>query len=414
MQKDVKRIFNGVHFDHNDRRIEEWMSMSKSRLLTLPKDRQAFILPAVESHERKKYGLARIRELDSDRPEPPISKKLVKFSVLVLGCAIFSAAARQIAIVTVGGALVVPLAVVGGIAGSFAAKQSIEYVIVAVQLKFSTELARRALERIKPSPETLKFDAHKAKVDLLEAVESVHDRLPKLPIFILAFLCAIEAASVFIVSLRFGLLAATVNALLPQALLWSIAYFYVRTFELPFKNRETIERYLSRISSDAPQEAKLFALIPDRHEYDALHINGHLVWIDTHDPHSPIKTDSMVKYKVDEAFCVKRHSEIDNEYCAVVEACQEEFLAQREALDRQPCPEEIANLPLPPHQIEQRFAQWYKTKLNRLEENRASRLEFIKERRRIAQEQCTQRIAKAREDFANAQNDFYGDGQIAS
>jgi hypothetical protein len=403
-----------VPFPHSDQQVEQWEMLARLKFETLPEDRQAFILQAIESHNKKKYGLERIAELNSDRPQSPFSKKSMKFVVFVVGCATFSAAAAQIAKATTGGALVLPLAVLGGAVGAYAAEQSVKYVFLAVQLKLSTHLSRRSLQKCQPNIETLKFEGHQAKGNLLEAVESPHDLLPKLPIFIFAFLCTIEASSVFIVSLRFSLLAATVNALLPPALLCAIAYFYVRTFELPYKNQEIIERYLARIASNAPEQAQLFALIPARHEYDALHFNGHLVWISTHEPNSPMKTDFMVRCKVDEEFFVKRHSDVDNEYCAAVEACQKEFVDRRDALDREPIPEDIARLPLPPHQIEQKYNQWHQGRLDRLKENRENKMTIIQERLRIAKDQCSSRIAKARQDFAAAQSDWNGNSRIAS
>jgi hypothetical protein len=405
-----------VNFHHSEQQIEQWKAIPRKLFDILLHDPQAFVKQAIESHDKNKYILNRISELNADRPQALFSKKIMRIVVLIVGSATFSAAAGQIARVTLGGAIVLPFSIVGGIVGAFAAEQSVKYVFLAILLKISTYLARRSLQKCQPTSETLKFEGHQAQVDVFEAVESVHDHLPKLPIFIFAFLCTIEASSVFLLSLKFGILAAIVSALLPLALLLAIAYFYVKTFELPYKNQETIERYIARISSDEPEQPQLFALIPDRHGYDALHFNKYLAWISTHDPYSPIKNDFMVEAKTDEGYFLTRLSEIHNEYCAAVELCQQDFLDKQEALDREPCPEDIARLPLPPHQIQEKYRQWYLGKLDRLKTNRDDRIQFIKERQRIAIEQCNSRIAKARQDFADAQNDQdqVGDSRIAS
>jgi membrane protein implicated in regulation of membrane protease activity len=403
-----------VNFNHPEQEVEQWKTILRSKFDVLPEERQAFVKQAIERHDKNKYILNRIAELDADRPQALFSKKLVRIVVLIIGSATFSAAVGQIARVTLGGAFVLPFSILGGIVGAFAAEQSIKYVFLSILLKISTFLARRSLQQLQPSKETLKYEGHQAKADVLEAVESRHDHLPKVPIFIVVFLCAIEASSVFLLSLRFGLLAAIVSALLPLALLLAIAYFYVKTFELPYKNQEIIERYRTRTSSDEPEQRQLFALIPDRHGYEALHFNNFLAWINTHDVNSPIKTDSMLKCKTDEGYFVTRLSGLENEYCAEVEACQQEFLDKQEALDREPCPEDIARLPLPPHQIQDKYRQWHQGKLDRLKTNRDDRVQFIQERLRIAKEQCHSRIAKARQDFTTAQSDRDGDSRIAS
>jgi hypothetical protein len=393
-----------IQFDHPDQVVEQWENIKVANFQNLPEERQAYALQAIKSHNQKKWGLHRIAELYSDQPQSSISKKLLRVIVLIIGCATFSAAAGQIARVTIGGAFVGPFSILGGIVGAFAAEQAIKYVILAILLKVSTHLARMSLKKRQPTTETLRFEGHQAQVHIFEAVESVHDHLPKLPIFIFLFLCSIEAASVFLLSLRFGLLIATVSALLPLALLLAIAYFYVRTFELPYKNQEVIQRYLARISSYLPK-SELFMLIPNQHEYDALHLNGHLVWINTHAPNSPIKTDFMVKCKVNENYFTKRLLDLDNEYCIAVEERHNLFRQELAVLDREPCPESIASLPLPPHQIQEKYSEWYQARLERLQNNLEIDGQFIKERLRIAKEQCSKRIEQARQDFENAQQD---------
>jgi hypothetical protein len=403
-----------VNFNHPNQVIEQWENISKSSFINFPEERQAYVLQAINGHNKKKWCLHRIVELGADRPLPPISKKLMKIVVLIIGSATFSAAAGQIARVTLGGAFVVPFSILGGITGAFAAEQSIKYVILAIMLKVSTHLARRSLQKCQPTKETLKFEAHQAQVDIFEAVESMHDHLPKLPISIFVFLCAIEASAVFSSSLRFGLLTATVSALLPLALLLAIAYFYVRTFELPYKNQEIIQRYLARISSGESRKNQPFMLIPNNHEYDALHFNGHLVWINTHAPNSPIQTDFMVKCKVDEDYFTTRLSNMDNEYCIAVEEIHKVFRQQVALLDKAPCPESIASLPLPPHQIQAKYSEWYQGKFNQLKDDLEFDLQFIKERLRIAKEQCQSHIEKARSEFYAAQRDLAnGNGYIA-
>jgi hypothetical protein len=404
-----------VNFNHPNQVIEQWENISKSSFINFPEERQAYGLQAIDGHNKKKWGLHRIVELGADRPLPPISKKLMKVVVLIIGSATFSAAAGQIARVTLGGAFVVPFSILGGITGAFAAEQSIKYVILAIMLKVSTHLARRSLQKRQPTKETLKFEAHQAQVDIFEAVESMHDHLPKLPISIFVFLCAIEASAVFSSSLRFGLLTATVSALLPLALLLAIAYFYVRTFELPYKNQEIIQRYLARISSGESKENQPFMLVPNKHEYDALHFNGHLVWINTHAPNSPIQTDFMVKCKVNEDYFTTRLSNMDNEYCIAVEEIHKVFRQQVALLDKAPCPESIASLPLPPHQIQARYSEWYQGKFNQLKDDLEFDLQFIKERLRIAKEQCQSHIEKSRSEFDAAQRDLANrNGYIAS
>lgn len=129
-------------------RYDRWQHTPQERFENFGEDEQAKIKQAVKQAAETKYAEHRYRELAAyTRAKPPFPKRWARVIVIAIGCFSFSASSGQAARQTLGGALVIPASIIGGIFGGVMSHEMGTIVFSALLLKNSTDQARRSLKK---------------------------------------------------------------------------------------------------------------------------------------------------------------------------------------------------------------------------------------------------------------------------
>jgi hypothetical protein len=129
-------------------RSDRWRNISPELFARLGEDEQAQIIQAVQQSATQRYAEHRYRELSAyTRAKPPFPKQWARVIVITIGCFSFSASSGMAARQTLGGVLVIPASIIGGLIGGVMGHEMATLVFSGLLLKNSTDQARRSLSK---------------------------------------------------------------------------------------------------------------------------------------------------------------------------------------------------------------------------------------------------------------------------